>query len=211
MRNHSVQYASEPDYDWYPLRRNWPWVYESHAELAFESWTKMRIEVAGRMAKLYVNGEESPSLIVDGLKGSGLSGGVALWAYSGEEAYFSNVRVTASTPEPIKNGTDASGEWSVRLSTDYGGFPGTMKLNRDGGKVSGSWSGAFGEGLPITGTWRDGYVELSFPGNWTAETPDGKPGPVTVNLAGWLDGNAAKGRARVLNRADGQWSAERKP
>src|SRR5580693_4810896 len=26
MRNHSVQYTSEPDYGWYKLRRQWPWV-----------------------------------------------------------------------------------------------------------------------------------------------------------------------------------------
>jgi hypothetical protein len=30
MRNHSVQYSSEPDFGWYRLRREWPWVYESH-------------------------------------------------------------------------------------------------------------------------------------------------------------------------------------
>ncbi len=33
MRNHVVQYTSEPDFGWYKLRREWPWVYESHAEL----------------------------------------------------------------------------------------------------------------------------------------------------------------------------------
>ena len=26
MRNHSVQYVSVPDFDWYKLRRGWPWV-----------------------------------------------------------------------------------------------------------------------------------------------------------------------------------------
>jgi hypothetical protein len=34
MRNHSVQYAYELDFGWYRLRREWPSVYESHAELA---------------------------------------------------------------------------------------------------------------------------------------------------------------------------------
>ncbi|HVH70435.1 MAG TPA: hypothetical protein VNB49_04910, partial [Candidatus Dormibacteraeota bacterium] len=33
MRNHSVQYTSEPDFNWYKLRREWPWVYEGHEEL----------------------------------------------------------------------------------------------------------------------------------------------------------------------------------
>jgi len=211
MRNHSVQYTSEPEHGWYTLRRNWPWVYESHAELAFEKWTKVRIEVAGRTAKLYVNGEDSPALVVDGLKGESLHGGVALWGYAGEEAYFSNVRITPATPMPVKNGLDIAGEWKVRLTTDFGMFDGSMKLSRDGGKVTGNWSGAFGQNLPVTGTWRDGYVELSFAGNWTAEMPGGNPGPVTATFAGWIDGNSAKGRARVIERADGQWSAEKQP
>jgi hypothetical protein len=211
MRNHTVQYTSEPEHGWYTLRRNWPWVYESHAELAFEKWTKVRIEVAGRTAKLYVNGEESSALVVDGLKGESLHGSVALWGYEGEEAYFSNVRITPAAPAAVKNGSDVAGEWKVRLATDFGAFDGTMKLAREGGKVAGSWSGAFGQNLPVTGTWRDGYVELSFEGNWTAEMPGGNPGSVTANLAGWMDGGSAKGRARVIGRADGQWSGEKQP
>src|SRR3984957_2412738 len=56
MRNHVGQYDSLPDFGWYRLRREWPSVYESHAEVALETWTKVRIEVAGRSAKLYLNG-----------------------------------------------------------------------------------------------------------------------------------------------------------
>ena len=40
MRNHTVQYSSEPDFDWYLLRREWPSVYESHADLAMETGQK---------------------------------------------------------------------------------------------------------------------------------------------------------------------------
>jgi len=72
MRNHSVQYTSEPNYGWYKLRREWPSVYESHAELQPETWTKVKIEVKGRSARLYLNGSEQPSLVVDGLKGEDL-------------------------------------------------------------------------------------------------------------------------------------------
>src|SRR5205807_2553922 len=60
MRNHVVQYTSEPDFGWYKLRREWPWVYESHAELQTETWTKVKIEVKGRVAKIYLNGSEQP-------------------------------------------------------------------------------------------------------------------------------------------------------
>jgi len=74
MRNHAVQYTSEPDFGWEKLRRAWPAIYESHEELQTETWMKVKIDVKGRSARLYINGAEQPSLIVDGLKGEDLRG-----------------------------------------------------------------------------------------------------------------------------------------
>src|SRR6266852_1162534 len=122
MRNHSVQYVSAPEFGWYRLRREWPWVYESHAELAMETWTKARIEVAGRAAKLYLNGSPKPSLVVDGLKGEDLHGAVGLWGFTDEEAYFANVRITPAVPQNLKNGSDVAGSWEMRCSSDAGGM-----------------------------------------------------------------------------------------
>jgi len=210
MRNHSVQYVSDPDFGWYKLRREWPWVYEAYADLKLETWMKVRIEVKGRSAKLYLNGSENPSLVVDGLKGEDLRGGVALWSVQGQEAYISNVRITNSTPLPVKNGADASGGWQVKFSSDAGSFDGTLQLRRDGGKVTGTWSGAFGNDRPVTGIWRDGYVELSFNAEWPSGRL-GNAGDATATLAGWIDGDSAGGRMRVSGRADGRWTATRKP
>ncbi len=210
MRNHSVQYSAVPGFDWYRLRREWPWVYESHADLKPETWTKIRIEVAGRLAKLYLNGSPNPALIVDGLKGEDLRGAVALWGYANEEAYFSNVRITSAEPQNVKNGSDVSGAWDLRYSSDAGVLNGSLRLTREGRKVTGSWSGALGQDRPVTGTWRDGYVELSFSGEWPKEAGLGTPGPVTASLAGWIDGNSGKGRMRVEGHSDGQWAATRK-
>ena len=209
MRNHSVQYASEPDFGWYRLRREWPWVYESHAELAMETWTKVRIEVAGGAAKLYLNGSAKPSLVVDGLKGENLHGAVALWGYTHEEAYFSNVRITRAAPQNVKNGSDVAGSWQLQYSSDAGGMEASMELHRDGDKVTGTWYGPLGEGLAITGTWRNGYVDLSFAGDWPKESQQGAPGPVNAFLAGWIDGNSGQGRMRVEGRSDGAWVANR--
>jgi len=210
MRNHSVQYTSEPDFDWYKLRREWPWVYEAHADLQLETWTKIRIEVIGRAAKLYLNGSENPSLVVEGLKGQDLRGGVALWSYEGEEAYFSNVRITNSTPLPVTKGADASGTWQVKCSTDQGTFSGTLQLARDGSRLTGTWSGDLGVARPVAGTWRDGYVEISFTAEWPNGSP-GTPGPAPAALAGWIDGDSAGGRMKVEGRTDGRWTATRKP
>jgi hypothetical protein len=205
MRNHSVQYVAKPGFDWYPLRRGWPWVYESWADLQPEKWTHVKIEVHGRTAQLFLNGSDKPSLVVDGLKGEDLEGGVALWGYPGEESYFSNLRVTPAKPLPTRNGGEAAGTWHVVFASDYGRFEGTMQLHREGAAVTGSWSGAFGDNRPVTGAWRDGYVELSFPGQWT----DDNPGPITAKMAGWIDDDSATGRMKVEGRADGRWTAQR--
>jgi hypothetical protein len=58
-------------------------------------WTKYKIEVEGRSARLYVNGAQQPCLIVNDLKLDPLAGGVALWVGPGTEGYFSNLKVGA--------------------------------------------------------------------------------------------------------------------
>jgi hypothetical protein len=210
MRNHSVQYTSEPDFGWYKLRQQWPWVYEAYADVQPETWTKVKIEVKGRSAKLFLNGSANPSLVVDGLKGQDLRGGVALWPYQGEEAYFSNIRITNLAPLPVKNGADASGTWQVKFSSYAGPFDGTLDVKRDGNKLTGTWSGGLGNARSVSGTWRDGYVELTFNAEWPAEG-DAQGGTGLARLAGWIDGDSAGGRMRVENLADGRWTATRKP
>ena len=208
MRNHSVQYVAKPGYDWYPLRRQWPWIYESWADLKPEAWTHVKIELHGHSARLFLNGSDSPSLIVNGLKGEDLSGGVALWGYPGEESYFSNLRVTPEKPLPIHNDGEAAGMWKVTFASDYGKYQGTMELHREGKAITGTWSGDFGKGLNVTGTWRDGYVELTFTGNWQ-DNPKATLVPAATTLAGWIDGDSAAGRMKVEGRADGQWTGAR--
>jgi hypothetical protein len=206
MRNHSVQYIAEPGFDWYKLRREWPWVYESYADLQPEVWTNVKIEVHGRTARLYVNGSETPSLIVNGLRGEDLQGSVALWGYPDEKAYFSNLKFVPAKAEAVSNGGEASGTWEVKFASDYGSYQGSMELHRAGNEVKGRWSGAFGKDQPISGTWRNGYVELTFTGTW----PGDKPAPLVATMAGWIDGDSANGRMKVEGRADGQWTAQRK-
>jgi hypothetical protein len=204
-RNHSVQYTSEPDFGWEKLRRNWPFIYESYADLQTDEWTKMKIEVHGRQGKLYVNGSDKPSLIVDGLKGEDLQGAIALWGYTGQETYFSNLRISNAKPERLENNGEAAGTWDVTCATDAGGISGTLKLVRQDSNLVGIWSGELGPDQQVSGVWRDGYVELTFGGTWHRQ-----PGTVIATFAGWVDGDSAKGRVKVEGRADGRWSAVRK-
>jgi hypothetical protein len=94
-RNHSTQYSSYPDFDFARSRQEAPEKYESYVDLQPGVWTKYRIEVEGRKARLYVHGAEQPCLIVNDLKLEPQDGGVALWVEPGTEGYFSDLKITA--------------------------------------------------------------------------------------------------------------------
>ena len=94
-RNHSTQYSSYPDFDFARSRQEAPEKYESYVDLQPGVWTKYKIEVEDRKARLYVNGAEQPCLIVNDLKLDPRAGGVALWVGPGTEGYFSNLKITA--------------------------------------------------------------------------------------------------------------------
>ena len=172
--------------------------------MQLDDWIKVKIEVHGRQAKLYLNGSDNPSLSIDGLKGEDLSGTIALWSYAGEEAYFSNLKITPTKPEPIQNGGEATGTWDVKFFSDAGTHTGTLKLTRQNSTLTGTWSGSFGPDQPVTGTYRNGYVEITFKGTWPKTSE-----PITATLAGWIDEDTAKGRMKVEGKADGRWTATR--
>jgi hypothetical protein len=98
-RNHSVQYISYPDFPWPKLRKEFPEQYESYVDLVPGEWTKVKIEVKGDKAKLYVHGNSQPTLIVNDLKlGADNKGSIGLWIGPGTEAHFTNLSVTKSEP-----------------------------------------------------------------------------------------------------------------
>jgi hypothetical protein len=64
-------------------------------DLEPDRWTRIRIEVQGERARLFVHGQTQPTLIVNDLKtGAGGRGAVALWIDSGTIAHFRALRVT---------------------------------------------------------------------------------------------------------------------
>jgi hypothetical protein len=96
-RNHIAQYVAHPDHPWHELRKSHPGVYESYVDIEAGAWTSVKIVVAGRKAKLYVNGASQPCLIVNDLKHEGAEGAVALWSHVSTDAYFSNLIVRQET------------------------------------------------------------------------------------------------------------------
>lgn len=94
-RNHSIQYFSYPDYKFDRLRKEAPEKYESYADMALNEWITMKIVVNGDQAKLYLNNNEQPALVVNDLKlGADESGAIGLWVDVGTEGYFSDLKIT---------------------------------------------------------------------------------------------------------------------
>ena len=94
QRNHSIQYFSYPGYDFERFRKEAPGQYESYADMGLNEWIKLRISVKDNQAKLFINDNKQPSLIVNDLKnGADLSGAIGLWVDIGTDGFFSNVEV----------------------------------------------------------------------------------------------------------------------
>ena len=93
-RNHAAQYISHPDWTWFRLRQESPSKYESYVDLVPGVWTRVKIEVRGDRARLYVHGQEQPTLVVNDVKtGASAKGAVALWIGPGTVAHFRNLTV----------------------------------------------------------------------------------------------------------------------
>ena len=93
-RNHSIQYFSYPDYKFDRLRKEAEGVYEAYADMGLDEWITMRIEIKGKKAKLFLNDNQQPSLIVNDLKlGENISGAIALWVDIGTEGYFADLKI----------------------------------------------------------------------------------------------------------------------
>jgi len=99
-RNHATQYISHPDWPWFRLRKETPSKYESYVDVMPDVWTKIKIDVRGDHARLYVNGQEQATLIVNDVKsGAQGKGAVALWLDGGTVAHFRNLSVQPSSIE----------------------------------------------------------------------------------------------------------------
>jgi Domain of Unknown Function (DUF1080) len=94
-RNHSIQYFSFPDFKFPRLRKESPELYESYADMGLNEWIKIKIIVKGKQAKLFLNDNKQPSLVVNDLKlGEDTSGAIGLFVDVGTEGYFRDLKVT---------------------------------------------------------------------------------------------------------------------
>ncbi|PJJ62915.1 family 16 glycoside hydrolase [Chryseobacterium geocarposphaerae] len=100
-RNHSIQYFSYPNFKYERLRKESPEKYESYADMGLNEWITIKIEVKDSQAKLFLNKNKYPSLIVNDLKhGPDETGAIGLFVDVGTEGYFRNLKIIPSSPEP---------------------------------------------------------------------------------------------------------------
>jgi hypothetical protein len=93
-RNHSIQYFSFPNFKFPRLRKETPEMYESYADMGLNEWIKIKIEVKGKQAKLFLNDNKQPSLVVNDLKlGENNSGALGLFVDVGTEGYFADLKI----------------------------------------------------------------------------------------------------------------------
>jgi hypothetical protein len=97
-RNHAVQYISYPHAKFDTLRKSFPaGSYEGSAPVALKEWIKMRIEVNGETAEMFINDMKYSSFIVDKMLGKNKIGGVGLYVDIGTIGYFKDLKVTKGT------------------------------------------------------------------------------------------------------------------
>ena len=57
-------------------------------------WITLKIEIKDSSARLYIDGNKQPCLIVNDLKlGGNVTGGIGFWVDGGTEGYFSDLKI----------------------------------------------------------------------------------------------------------------------
>ncbi len=93
-RNHATQYFSYPGYDFDRLRREAPARYESYVDVVPAQWIRIRVELSGSRADLFVGDATQPVLVVTDLKrGAEARGTVGLYVDNGTDGHFCNLRI----------------------------------------------------------------------------------------------------------------------
>lgn len=96
-RNRAVQYFSYPEFKYDRSRETNPGEYETYADIDLNQWIDMKIEVESDKAKLYLNGQENPTLIVNDMKhGADKKGALGLWVDIGTEGFFRDLKFTSN-------------------------------------------------------------------------------------------------------------------
>ena len=93
-KSHAVQYISEPQWPWQKLRQEKPNQFEKTIEPApdGDAWFHAKVVLEKRQVRVYVNGAEAPSLVINELS-ERTGGSVGLWCNG--YGVIANLKITA--------------------------------------------------------------------------------------------------------------------
>ncbi|WP_353906154.1 hypothetical protein [Pedobacter sp.] len=94
QRSHMVQYVFENQYGWERLRNEHPGVYEGLVSPAINpgAWFHVKIEVKGKVIKVYTTNSNTPCLVVNSLNAFH-EGKLGLWVGNTSPGDFANLTV----------------------------------------------------------------------------------------------------------------------
>lgn len=96
-RNHSIQYFAYPEYKFQKLREEYPYAYESYADLTLNEWISLRLVINGEKARLYINNNKQPSLVINDLKFyNNHESTMGLFVDVGTEGFFKDLKIHTS-------------------------------------------------------------------------------------------------------------------
>ncbi|MCC6461369.1 MAG: DUF1080 domain-containing protein [Saprospiraceae bacterium] len=99
LRHRSIQYVSFPDFTWRRLRALSPGKYENAVDPAPDpnAWMRVRIVVQGTTVSTYINGNPSPSLVVEKVTAVH-TGSIGFYVADTSGGDFANISIT-KTPD----------------------------------------------------------------------------------------------------------------
>ena len=110
--------------------------------------------------------------------------------------------MTVATLTAVSAQTNASGRWTMTISTDQGSFPTTLTLLQEGETLSGSMASDQGtvefDGGTVTGNKLAWVIEVDAGGQF-----------FEIAMNGTIDGEAITGTADFGGQGGGDWTAKR--
>ncbi|MEO6731400.1 MAG: family 16 glycoside hydrolase [Ferruginibacter sp.] len=94
-RRRAVQYISMPGHPWEKLRQDFPGKYENKVNPVPnpDGWFHVKITVAGKQIRVFVDNAENPCLEVEKLNDT-KKGGIGLWVGNNSGGAFANLQIT---------------------------------------------------------------------------------------------------------------------
>lgn len=89
--------------------------YTAKATIPAEKWFHVRIEVRGRVARVYLDGAAEPALTVPELRSSAESGSIGFWGHMGD-SYFTDLRYT---PAPAAEAAPVARRFQAGTLADW--------------------------------------------------------------------------------------------